>query len=156
MIANKAWGIDAYRATVECDVGIFASRGAITLVLRHADTRSFDLTGNATEWRAVHRRIGEELAKYPEPCHGCSCSPCQCREQGRRLPLFAAQRDYLAALKRAEEAEGRIASKLVSGEGADMNAMYAREAADTAYGIFARMAAAEGMVASLDGTMGPT
>lgn len=162
---------------VACNATVYRNSHLTTirLALTSCDGRRFDIDGLSDEWRDVHRRLGEELAKYPQMCSGCSCSPCQCKERGLRRPLFAARKDYLAALKRAEDAD-LVARQLSSDDApdshrvnswtgepldndkqrsrdADTNAILSREAADTAFGVFARMAAAEGMVAELDGTM---
>lgn len=160
MIANKAWGTDSYREHVTCEAIVYRPRaGRITLALIQSDTRRFQVEGETGAWRGVYTRLGEELAKYQEPCTGCSCSPCQCEERGLRRPLFAAQRDYLNALQRARAAERaagtdrrRTPEEI---ENDAMAEMCEREAADTAFGTFARLAAAHDMVAMLDGSMRP-
>lgn len=63
--------------------------------------------------------------------------------------LLAARNDYVAALARATDFE-RVED---TDDDAAMNAVLSREEADLAYGVFARMAAAENMRASLDGTV---
>lgn len=78
---------------------------------------------------------------------------------GIHRPLSAARKDYLAALERATKTElaaGTNRPRTKEEEESDaMNAMLSREAADTAFGVFARMAAAEGLVAMLDGSVRP-
>lgn len=160
MIANKAWGIDCYREHVTCEATVYKPRaGRITLALTQKSTRRFQLEGEVQEWRDVHKKLGEELAKYREPCIACCVSPCQCEERGIRSPLFAAQRDYLAALKRAAVAEQLESTNRPRTREEEENdateAILSREASDRCFGTFARTAAAHGMVASLDGTMRP-
>lgn len=106
------------------------------------------------EGRAQAKR--EELVKW---CSGCSCSPCQREGRGIRRPLFAARKEYLATLERATKADlaaGTDRPRTKEEEESDaMNAILSREAADTAFGVFARMAAEDGLTAMLDGSMRP-
>lgn len=72
--------------------------------------------------------------------------------------LDSAQRDYMTANERAvgSESSATYPHGTVDAErDAAMSAILSREAADTAFGVFARIAAAEGLMAMLDGSMRP-
>ena len=156
MIANKAWGLDCYRDVVGCDAMVCKPRGGrITLALTQANSRRFDIEGERSDWQNVHWRLGEELAKYVDPCRRCSCVPCQCEHE--KIVFRSAQQHYITRLADAVEAEARDTGDTSTDAGKDAatNAILSREAADTAFGVFARLAAAEGLMAMLNGSLRP-